>query len=162
VHAFADWLATTWLSRAFQNAAWIVPTLQSVHIASLSVVFAAALMINLRLLGVGAAGRSVPELVATLVPWMWRGLALLLLTGSVQTIAEPVRQLETPAFWVKMALIAVVMAMTAAFARRVRAGAARGNAAGSHPASARAFAVVSTLLWVAIVACGRLIAYTWA
>ncbi len=162
VRGFADWLATTWLSKLFQNVLWIVPASQSAHIVSLAVVFASALMINLRLLGLGAGGRSVSQLAATLVPWMWRGLAALLFTGMVQIIAEPVRQFVTPAFWAKMLMIVVVMAMTAAFARTVRAHAGRWDVAATRPASATAFAVVSTLLWVAIVACGRFIGYTWA
>jgi len=162
VRAFAGWLATTWLSSKFQNILWVVPASQSIHIVSLAVVLASALMINLRLLGLGAGGRSVSQLAATLVPWMWRGLALLLLTGTVQTIAEPVRQFVTPAFWAKMVMIVVVMAMTTLFARTVRANAGRWDAPATRPASARVFAVVSTLLWVAIVTCGRFIGYTWA
>ena len=162
IREFAGWLAATRLSNTLQNVLWIVPASQSIHILSLAVVFAAALMINLRLLGPGGGGRSISQLVATLVPWMWRGLAVLLLTGSVQTIAEPVRQFVTPAFWAKMLMIVVVMTMTAAFTRAVRANAARWDAAATRPAGARVFAVVSTLLWVAIVTCGRFIGYTWA
>ena len=162
VRMFANWIATTWLSSKFQNVLWIVPASQSIHIASLAVVFASALMINMRVLGVGAGGRSVSQLAGTLVPWMWRGLACLLLTGAVQTIAEPVRQFVTPLYWAKMAMIVVVMAMTTVFARSVRANASRWDAAATRPASARVFAVLSTLLWVAIIACGRMIGYTWA
>jgi hypothetical protein len=116
----------------------------------------------MRLLGVGAGGRSVSQLAGTLVPWMWRGLACLLLTGTVQTIAEPVRQFVTPLFWAKMAMIVVVMAMTTVFARSVHGNASRWDAAATRPASARVFAVLSTLLWVAIIVCGRMIGYTWA
>lgn len=162
VREFAEWLATTWLSSTFQNVLWIVPASQSIHIASLAVVFASALMINLRVLGLGAGGRSVSQLAGTLVPWMWRGLACLLFTGAVQSIAEPVRQFVTPLFWAKMALIVVVMAMTTVFARSVRANAGRWDTAATRPASATVFAVASTLLWVAIVTCGRFIGYTWA
>ena len=76
VREFAEWLATTWLSSTFQNVLWIVPASQSIHIASLAVVFASALMINLRVLGLGAGGRSVSQLAGTLVPWMWRATGL--------------------------------------------------------------------------------------
>jgi hypothetical protein len=162
VREFAGWLATTRLSNTLQNVLWVVPASQSIHILALAVVFASALMINLRLLGLGSGGRSVSQLAATLVPWMWRALAVLLLTGLVQTIAEPVRQFVTPAFWAKMAMIVVVMAMTTIFARAVRDNAVRWDAAATRPAAARVFAVVSTLLWVAIITCGRFIGYTWA
>jgi hypothetical protein len=93
---------------------------------------------------------------------MWGALVVLLFTGTVQTIAEPVRQFVTPAFWAKMCMIIIVATMTALFARKVRANAARWDAAGTRPAAARVFAIGSSLLWIAIIVCGRFIAYTSA
>jgi hypothetical protein len=157
---FAQWLAGTPLSQQFQTHLWIVPTSQAIHIVCICLVFTSALMINLRLLGVGASGRTISQLTVSLVPWMWRGLTVLLLTGTVQTIAEPVRQFVTPVFWAKMAMIIIAAAMTAVFAGKVRANAALWDAAGSRPAGARAFAIGSSILWIAIIVCGRFIAYT--
>jgi hypothetical protein len=159
---FADWLSTTALSKTLQDQAWVVPTSQSIHIIAVSVVFGSAVMINLRLLGVGRSGRSVSHLSNTLIPWMWRGLAVLLFTGMIQTIAEPVRQFVTPMFWAKMTMIIVVAAMTAWYARAVRRHAPQWDAAASRPLRARSFAVLSTLLWLAIIVCGRFIGYTWS
>jgi len=159
---FADWLTNTPLSKAMQDQAWVVPTSQSIHILALSVVFGSACMINLRLLGVGRTGRSVSQLTNTLVPWMWRGLAVLLVTGLIQTITEPVRQFVTPMFWAKMMMIIVVATMTAFYARAVRRNASAWDAATSRPVHAKVFAAVSTLLWMAIIVCGRFIGYTWS
>ena len=159
---FADWLSTTRLSQLFQNQLWVVPTSQSIHIVCVCLVFSSAIMINLKLLGVGVKGRSSSRLSASLVPWMWGSLCVLLMTGMVQTIAEPVRQFVTPAFWAKMGMILIVVTMTAVFARKVRANASRCDAAGSRPASTRAFAIGSSILWILIIVCGRFIGYTWA
>jgi hypothetical protein len=159
---FADWLADTALSKTLQNMPWVVPTSQSLHILAVSIVFSSACMINLRLMGVGRSGRSVSQLSETLVPWMWRGLAVLLFTGLIQTITEPVRQFVTPMFWAKMMMIIVVVTMTALYAKAVRRNAPLWDAAATRPARAKAFAVVSTLLWLAIILCGRFIGYTWS
>jgi hypothetical protein len=159
---FADWLSQTPLSKTLQDQAWVVPTSQSIHILAVSIVFGSACMINLRLLGVGRSGRSVSQLSNTLVPWMWRGLAVLLLTGFVQIITEPVRQFVTPMFWAKMMMIVVVAAMTALYARAVRRNAPAWDVAASRPWAAKVFAVLSTLLWLAIIVCGRFIGYTWS
>ena len=159
---FAQWLADTPLSKTMQDQLWVVPTSQSIHILAVSAVFASACMINLRLLGVGATGRSVSQLRNTLLPWMWRGLAVLLLTGLIQILAEPVRQFVTPAFWAKMTMIIVVTTMTALYARAVRRNAPLWDDALSRPSHAKSFAVLSTLLWLAIIVCGRFIAYTWS
>jgi len=159
---FADWLADTPLSKTLQDQAWVVPTSQSIHILAVSIVFGSACMINLRLLGVGQSGRSVSQLSKTLVPWMWRALAVLLFTGLIQTVAEPVRQFVTPMFWAKMLMIIIVASMTALYAKAVRRNAAAWDAVSSRPWRAKAFAMLSTLLWLAIIVCGRFIGYTWS
>jgi hypothetical protein len=159
---FADWLADTTLSKTLQNLPWVVPTSQSLHILAVSIVFSSACMINLRLMGVGRSGRSVSQLSATLIPWMWRALAVLLFTGLIQTVTEPVRQFVTPMFWAKMMMIIVVATMTAVYAKAVRRNAPLWDAAASRPAPAKAFAILSTLLWLAIIFCGRFIGYTWS
>jgi len=159
--SFAEWLSNTALSVGIQNHSWIVPISQSIHIVGVCMVFTCALTINARLLGIRKSGRSVSELVDTLVPVMWWSLAVLLFTGLLQTITEPVRQFVTPMYWAKLVSIVVVVAMTAAFARKVHANAPRWDDERQRPGSARLYAVVTSLIWIAIVIFGRFIGYTW-
>jgi hypothetical protein len=159
--SLANWIASSRLSLFFQATEGLIATSQSIHILAISVVFGSGLMISLRLLGVGASGRSVSRLASTLLPWMWWSLLVLLLTGLLQLVAEPVRELGTTAFWLKMGMLVCVLALNVWFGRTVRARAATWDSAVTRPASARLFAVASLLLWVGIVLCGRLIAYTW-
>jgi hypothetical protein len=160
---FAEWLAGTELSHTFQdNSEWLIPISQSIHIISVSVLFTAAILISVRVLKPASGGRTVSQLTRTLLPWMWGALGVLLLTGTIQTIAEPVRQFVTPVFWAKMALIVVVTAMTVVFATAVRANAPSWDVAASRPPAARLFAVTSIVLWVAIIVCGRFIGWTWS
>ncbi len=48
---FAAGIQSTSLSTALKSVSWIVPTLQSVHILMIGVVFVSILMISLRVLG---------------------------------------------------------------------------------------------------------------
>jgi hypothetical protein len=161
VRQWSDWIETSALSQWIQSEEWVVPASQSIHILALSVVFGSAVLINLRLLGVGSAhGRSVPRLLEALLPWTYRGLLILLLTGAVQTIAEPMRQFGTPAFWLKMLMIPIVFGLTRAFARMVRQNPARWDSAAAHPTGSKLFALVCLGLWVAIICCGRFIGYS--
>jgi hypothetical protein len=89
-----------------------------------------------------------------------RALVVLLLTGLVQTIAEPVRQFVAPAFWWKMFMIICVLALTVCFARAVRRNAEKWDTP-ARSASAKSFALISLGLWIAIIFCGRFIGYTW-
>jgi len=160
---FANWIAGTELSHTFQDYAdWIIPISQSIHIISVSVVFIAAILISTRLLTTANSNLTVSRLTRTLVPWMWGALGVLLLTGTIQTIAEPVRQFVTPVFWAKMIMIVVVMVMTAVFTAAVRANAPAWDVAASRPPAARLFAITSIVLWVAVIVCGRFIGWTWS
>jgi hypothetical protein len=156
----ANWIASTRLSLFFSATEGLIPTSQSIHIMAISVVFGSGLMISLRLLGAGASGRSVSRLAQTLLPWIRWSLVVLLLTGVLQLIAEPVRELVNTAFWLKMGMLVCVLALNVWFGRSVRARPEILNSAVTRPASVRLFAVASLLLWVGIVLCGRLIAYT--
>jgi hypothetical protein len=160
---FANWIAGTELSHTLQvNSDWLIPISQSIHIISVSIIFTAAILISARLLRPANAGRTASGLARTLMPWMWGALGVLLLTGAIQTIAEPVRQFVTPVFWAKMIMIVVVMAMTAIFTATVRANGPSWDVASSRPPAARLFAIASIVLWVAIIACGRFIGWTWS
>ena len=159
--SLANWIASTSLSQAFQDMQWVVPTSQSIHLAAIGVVLGVAIFVNLRLLGLSRSRRSVAEMADTLFPWLWGGLTVLLITGIVQTIAEPGRQLNTPHFRWKMVMVAAVAALTFLFQRSVRARAAVWNEGQATPVSARLFAVLSLALWIGIVVCGRTIAYVW-
>jgi hypothetical protein len=159
---FADWLSGTHLSVALQNAEWVIPTSQSIHIVSVSILFASAVMVDLRLLGVGMRGRSVSQLTGNVLPWMWGALAALLFTGAVQTIAEPVRQFVAPVFWAKMIMIVVVALLTVIFSKAVQRHAEQWDRADTRPQAAKVFAIGSTLLWMAIITCGRFIGYTYS
>jgi hypothetical protein len=161
VRHWAVQIGATPLSLWLQVHEWVIPTSQSLHIAALSVVYASALVISLRLLGVARRGRPVAVLVRTLTPWMYSALAILLLTGTLQTVAEPIRQFVTPAFWWKMCMIVVIVICTVLFDRTVRRHAERWSDGNTHPLWARLFGLGSLALWTGIVICGRLIGYTW-
>jgi hypothetical protein len=160
---FGSWISDTELSHTFQdNSEWLIPISQSIHIISVSVIFTAAILISTRVLRGANGGRTVSQLAQTLTPWMWGALGMLLLTGTIQTITEPVRQFVTPVFWAKMIMIVVVMAMTTVFTATVRIHAPSWDLAASRPGAARLFAISSIVLWVAIIVCGRFIGWTWS
>ena len=159
----ADWLQSTRLSHLFRDVAWVVPTSQSIHIACVAIVLGSACMISFRLLGLMQCTRSVSGLVDSVVPCMYGCVLVLLLTGSVQTLAEPRRQFLTWLFWSKMLMVMFVVVLTMWFAGKVRRRAAAWDDPGAGVAhgQARVFAFVSLALWTGIVICGRLIAYAW-
>lgn len=146
---WADELAASGLSQRLRILLWVVPTSQSVHIAALSVVFTCALLIGLRLIGVSTGSRSVGTLVRAVTPWMYAAAVVCLLTGVLQTVIEPVRQFVTPAFWSKMLLLVIVVALTVGLDRSVRRHPRRWEAATGHAMRTRLFGVLYLGLCVA-------------
>lgn len=154
-----DWLYATPVSTAIRDMLWVVPTVQSIHIVAIAVIFGSTVISDLRLAGVFAADEPLRGVVRRYYPWMRNALIVLLLTGLVMTIGEPDRVLVNSTFWLKMAL--VVSAFTLAWwVRRPLlrpAGPARSEDADRF---VKTLAWLSIALWCLVIFCGRWIAYT--
>ena len=121
VKQFAEWLSTTSPSLFLQNHnAWAIPTIQSVHIIGIAVVLGSAFMIYLRILGWAGMDQTLRQTTSRFAPWVTNGLYLMLVTGVLMVIGEPVRELVTFSFWLKMFLVAVVTIFAVAFRRSLR------------------------------------------
>jgi len=147
-------VTATALSQFIQTTHGMIASIQMVHILCLACVFALGLALALRLAGGGFA-ESMDSLSRRIVPAIWIFLGLLLLTGSLLIVAEPIRSLPKPVFYIKMTLIVLAICMTAAIAGRAR----RAQRAGATAPVSRAMAVVYMLIWCSIIVAGRMIAY---
>lgn len=162
LESFAAALQATSLSDALKSASWIVPTLQSVHIVMVGVVFVSILMISLRLLGRVRTEEPLAVVWKRFSPFLWTGLVIMAVTGIVLTIAEPVREFMTLSFRLKMILLVICISSAAAFGRVAKTAAGAAKVAGAEPpvaAGVRLTVVVTLVLWVGIIFLGRAIAY---
>jgi hypothetical protein len=158
VARFCDWLSATAVSQLFQSVGWIVPTVQSVHIMAIGMVMASAILLDLRVLSVGRRNRTIPQLFASLTPVIWWALLTLLLSGGMLIVAEPRRELLNVVFRTKMALLVAAVSVTAGLQRWAAINTPSPPITLPRP-GVRAAALLSLLLWIAIVGCGRWIAY---
>jgi hypothetical protein len=157
---FATWLSTTFLSVYIQkNNAWAVPGIQSIHIVGIGLVMGAVLMISLRVLGWAGMDQSLRQTTDRFGPWLTGALWLLLATGILMVIGEPVRELMTVSFWLKMFLVAVGAAAAAIFQRALRLNEKRWEDTLVHRGSIKLMAITTLLIWLGIIILGRLIAY---
>jgi len=159
VAQFCDWLSQTPISMTFQSVGWIIPMVQSVHILAIAIVMSSVIMVDLRLLGLMGHTQSITGLSRRFLPWVWWSLLVLLVSGAVLITAEPRRDLLNPVFQAKMALLVVAMAVTALFQATVARNREIWDLSPRKRAGAWATAVLSLLVWTAIIGCGRWIAY---
>ena len=168
LYAFTEWLRTTWVTEAslaisdwkasvwLDTHFWAIPIMQVLHILSISAAFGSILMINLRIFRLAGTERTFGETERRYVRWIWWALVMLVITGIGMTIAEPVRELVNPVFWIKMPLVVVAILVSLWFhhlsMRRLVAGGAPGPVM-------KTGALLIIILWMVIMLCGRWIAY---
>ncbi len=153
LHLFSEWLSSTAISQRIQITSWAIPGIQTVHIISLSLLFAAALMLSLRIAGRGLAAEPLHLLAARFTRGIWILLVLLLISGTLLVTAEPGRTITNPVFYAKMIMLGAAVVATLCLAAAAKKQFER-------PSVLHVFlAVVSMLLWIGIMFAGRLIAY---
>ena len=120
-------------------------------------------MIDLRLLGWAGMDQTLRQTTNRFGPWLIGALWLMLATGVLMVIGEPVRELITFSFWLKMFLVAVGTAIATVFQRAVRKHDPRWEETLVSPGAKRGaiqwLAVLTFLIWACIIILGRLIAY---
>jgi hypothetical protein len=153
---FVFWLSETPVSLWLQTNFCAIPTIQVFHILAIAAAFGAILMINLRIFGMAGVDRTMAETERRYTRWIWWALLVLAVSGSGLIIAEPIRELINPIFWIKMGLVIVAVLTSLWFHRKVMRRLAGG---GAITGGIKAGAVFIIVLWCVIMLCGRWIAY---
>ncbi|MBI1398278.1 MAG: hypothetical protein GC151_20070 [Betaproteobacteria bacterium] len=145
------------VSHSIRSHHWLYPAIQIAHLWGVVVVAGAAVLFDLRVLGVFRA-TTLDALARQLLPWCLIGLMILAPAGMVLFAADPLTLLSNRAFRLKMLLLFAITINALVF----HFGPAGNSLApGSTESSgvARFQALVSLTLWFAVIALGRLIAY---
>jgi hypothetical protein len=160
MRAFTSWVNATPLSESFKATSWLVPAAQAVHILAVGIVLSAVVMLTMRASGRGGRGVGVTLINTRFLPWIWWSILVLFATGIVQMIAEPGRALPNPYFQAKMAFLAIVAAALLTYQRSVRRDPDTWDGRTVFPARVRAMFAFILVLTLAIIFCGRWIAYS--
>jgi hypothetical protein len=158
MHRFAQWLEQTPLSVTIKSIEWIIPLVQSIHILTIGVVFVSLLMIALRVLGWMRMDQAFGVVMERFSPWIARGLVILVATGLTLVAGEPIRELMSLSFWLKMGLLLIGITSAVAFKRSLEPLLHGGGEPQFSPL-AKSAAMATVLLWLAVIFLGRAIAY---
>ena len=160
MHNFATWLYATAPSMFIRSQeVWIIPAIQSIHIISIATAVGSAFMIAMRVVGWLGSDQTLLQTLQRYGPWLTGALWMLLATGTLLVVAEPPRELDAFSFWLKMALVALIAAIAFALQRSVRRHDQRWETAVISRASVKWAALLTFVIWAAIIVLGRLIAY---
>ena len=157
---FAEWLSTTFPSVFIQDHnAWIIPLIQSVHIVGIAVVFGSVFMLGLRILGWAGMDQTLRQTTNRYGPWLTGSLCLLLVTGVLMIIGEPVRELVSFSFWMKMTLLSIGTLIAIIFRVSLRKHEQTWEEALVNRGGIKGLAILTFAIWASIIVLGRLIAY---
>jgi hypothetical protein len=159
---FCKWLAATPLSHTIQTTGWIIPAVQTIHILSVAVLFSSAIIVDLRIWQLLQRDAPLPEVARRFLPAIWPVLLILLITGSLLIIGEPGRSLLNSTFYLKMALLAAAIVLTAGLQRSISSSPNFWDMNRGRRIAGRLAATASILVWCGILFAGRWIAYTQA
>jgi hypothetical protein len=99
------------LGQTIRESTWLFPAIESAHLLALALLGGSVLIISLSVLGVGL--KTPPaEIYKSAHRYMNAAVIVLLATGILLGISEPVKLYGRQAFWVKMISLAVALVIT--------------------------------------------------
>ena len=146
------------MAQAMRDSMWLYPAVETVHIVGFIILVGSVILFDLRVLGLS---RRVPVrmLASHLLPWGAAALILIVPAGLLMFSSDAVNLVGNRAFVLKMLLLMLAGTNAAAFHMGIFRTAEKWDQGVTAPITARLHAAVSLLLWLAIVTCGRMIAY---
>lgn len=157
----AAWLValeSSGFAAAMRHWLWLYPVVEIAHILGFVLLVGAAVMFDLRLLGLSPR-LPVSDLARHLLPWSRAGLVLVAPSGLAMFAAHATEWVANPAFALKLGLIALAGVNAWAFHRGVFRSVTAWERKVPAPARARISAAIPLAAWAGVIACGRLLAY---
>ncbi len=169
--AGTEWLRSTPLSEAALAIAatppsrwigshfWAIPIIQTIHILALAAAFGSVLMINLRIMGAAGQSRTLTQTVRRFQPWVWWAVLVLALSGLAMIVGEPPRTLINAVFWLKIALVILLVLVSYWYQSAMRRHMDQGDMTPGVSGRFRVGAALLILMWCIVMLAGRWIAY---
>ena len=156
-------LEASGLGQAMRQWLWLYPAVETVHIVGIGLLFGSIAILDLRLLGFSRT-ISVKRLASHVLPWTAAAFLLIVPSGLMMFTAHASEFIASPVFVLKMCLILAAGLNAAIFHAVLYPSVEVWDSEamrklGPPPPSARTSAAVSVLIWISVIACGRLLAY---
>jgi len=151
------WLEHTPIANAIRETRWMYATFETSHYIGLALLVGGIMLIDLRVLGFA---RTLPlKSMIGLLPFVWVGFLINVLSGSMLFIYGATSFGVNHAFWLKMTFVVLAGLNALAFDFSVRRSKTDWVGADLPPPYVKAFATLSFVLWLCVVTTGRWMAY---
>ena len=102
---FFRWCDQTWLCNAIKGTTWVFPLTETIHILALVVLLGSIMLLDFRLLGIGIRNWTPWRIANELRRYILWALVVILVTGWLLFMAEPMKAYDNMAFLPKMTLL---------------------------------------------------------
>jgi hypothetical protein len=147
------------IARWMREALWAYPAVEAIHILALGLVVGSIVIVDLRLLGLSRE-ISVSRLSRHALPFTVGAFIVAMFTGLLMFTAHAEDFLTNRVFAIKMGLILVAGVNAGILHTGPWRSIAQWDTGAMPPPSVRFAAALSIAVWITVVACGRLLAYT--
>ena len=146
-------------------ATWINTTrgafavVEALHVIATATVFGTILIVDLRLLGLPTTTRRFTAIAGETLRWTWAAFTLAAITGPLLFTTNPVFYFGNFEFRAKMLLLLLAGINMAIFEFHTIKTVALWDIGKPPPASAKIAGALSLVLWLSVIAFGRLIGF---
>src|SRR5262245_26512215 len=156
---WCHWLQQTTFATTITESIWLFPLIEGSHILALPISVGMILIFDLRLLGLAFRGGTASKIMPELLRWSKIGFGVMILTGIILFLTQAEKAYSNAFFRTKLILL-LVLALNAAFYQlRFFPNMAQWEAEDRTPAGAKICAGLSLIVWIAVIVCGRTMAY---
>jgi hypothetical protein len=156
---WCQWLESTDVATAIRESAYLYPFIEGSHVLGLAFSVGTVIWFDLRLMGIALRREPVSLVFAQLRPWILTGFAIMFVTGGLLFASRAGEAFSSVYFRIKVALLLLCGLNVVIFHATIDRHRAEWDSAPRPPLQVRVAGVTSLLLWFAIIAAGRVMAY---
>lgn len=156
IRSLFEQLSTTAGSLAIRESLLLYPIIETTHVLSMGLFLGMIITLDLRLIGLTFKNIPIQEIAKQFLPWALFGFALMTITGALLVYSDPLKAYDNIFFKIKIAFIGLagLNAGLFHFCQQI-------NNWSQDSFHKRFAGILSLLLWILVLSCGRLMAYNW-
>lgn len=154
-----QWLYDTSLATGIRESFWF-PGIETFHVLAIVNVVGAIMIVDLRLLNIASRNRPVRELMSEVLPWTWISFVFAVGSGFLLFISRAINYYPSWPFRIKMLLLVLAGANMMFFHLITFRDVHLWDSEMKTPVAARVAGGISLVIWIAVIACGRIVGWT--
>ncbi|MFC3101751.1 DUF6644 family protein [Altererythrobacter lauratis] len=139
---------------------WAFPMIETVHVIALVTVFGTIAIMDLRMLGLASTNVPITRVSNDTLKWTWIGFVTAAITGTLLFASKASTYMVNPFFLTKMGIMALAGLNMLIFHFVTYKTVDQWDSATSPPTAVKVAGLLSIIMWLVIVFCGRAIGFT--